>query len=505
MNEEKKIVELNLDDILPNRFQPRIKFDEKAINELASSIKEHGVIQPILVRKMGDKYEIIAGERRYKASVIAGKETIPSIVNNLDDKESAEVALIENIQRKDLTPIEEAISYKKILDMGYLNQESLATKLDKTQSTISNKLRLLNLNEEIQEALLDNMISERHARSLLRVENKEEQNKMLDRIVAERLTVRQTDLEIDKLLNINEIIEDNRKGAIFMNNEEEKGVFNIPTSPIIEEIEIFDEFDQEFNQSTENENQNINTDTNLKPGFLDIEKIEQNAEEINTEKSPADLDSLLKIDDNMVAGMIDNNNLEPDDNDDDNIVHGKFFSYLDDKENNIESKPVELQFNNFDFDLTNANEEAIENTLEEDKIDNKEQFLSENNYENVSNEIQFETPTTDMVSDDNPSKNNIITEPDYNFNFSDLVTKPEISTPTSNHINYIEEESIPDYTIPGVDDQNLNNNNIKQFHEVLTEVRDYSKKIEEYGFFVEVDELDFGDIYQVTFKINKNQ
>ena len=222
--EEKKVLELKLDDILPNRFQPRIKFDENAINELAGSIKEHGVIQPILVREIGDKYEIIAGERRYKASVLAGKETIPAIINNLNDRDSAEVALIENIQRKDLTPIEEAISYKKILDMGYLNQESLATKIDRTQSTISNKLRLLNLDEEVQEALLNNQISERHARSLLRLDPKEQQKEMLNRIIKERLTVRKTDKEIDKLLNTEESTEKNLREDIFMNKEEPKGI-----------------------------------------------------------------------------------------------------------------------------------------------------------------------------------------------------------------------------------------------------------------------------------------
>ena len=152
MDMEKEVKILNLDDILPNRFQPRIKFNETAILELAESIKEHGVIQPIVVRKISDKYEIIAGERRYKASVLAGKTTIPAIITNLDDKNSAEIALIENVQRQDLTPIEEAISYKKILDMGYLNQSDLADKLGKTQSTIANKLRLLNLAEEVQEA-----------------------------------------------------------------------------------------------------------------------------------------------------------------------------------------------------------------------------------------------------------------------------------------------------------------------------------------------------------------
>ena len=159
MEFEKKVVELDVNDVLPNRFQPRIKFNEDSINELCESIKEHGVIQPIVVRSMGDKYEIIAGERRYKASLLAGKRTIPAVITNLNDKDSAEVALIENVQRKDLTPIEEAISYKKILDMGYLTQEELAVKLGKTQSTVANKLRLLNLDEEVQEAVLEEKIS----------------------------------------------------------------------------------------------------------------------------------------------------------------------------------------------------------------------------------------------------------------------------------------------------------------------------------------------------------
>ena len=165
----RKVIDLPIDDILPNRYQPRIKFDDTAIFELSESIKNHGVFQPIIVRPIGDKYEIIAGERRYKASVLASKETIPAIIMNLNDKDSVEIALIENVQRANLTPIEEAISYKKILDMGYIKQEDLAHKLGKTQSTIANKIRLLNLDDEVQEALLENKISERHARSLLRI------------------------------------------------------------------------------------------------------------------------------------------------------------------------------------------------------------------------------------------------------------------------------------------------------------------------------------------------
>ncbi len=204
----KKVIDLPIDDILPNRYQPRIKFDDAAIFELSESIKNHGVFQPIIVRPIGDKYEIIAGERRYKASVLASKETIPAIIMNLNDKDSVEIALIENVQRANLTPIEEAISYKKILDMGYIKQEDLAHKLGKTQSTIANKIRLLNLDDEVQEALLENKISERHARSLLRIKENSKQKEMLKRIIDERLTVRRTDEEINKMLeNANTINE----------------------------------------------------------------------------------------------------------------------------------------------------------------------------------------------------------------------------------------------------------------------------------------------------------
>ena len=204
MDTDAKVLQVNIDDIIPNRFQPRIAFDEKALNELASSIKEHGIIQPLVLRKLGDKYEIIAGERRYKAATLAGLTTVPAVLSNIDDNKSAEVALVENIQRRDLTPIEEARSYKNLLDKGYLTQEELAKKMGLSQSTIANKLRLLNLDDQVQQALLDNKISERHARSLLTLENKDDQVKWLDRIVNERLTVRQLDQELKKAMNNNE-------------------------------------------------------------------------------------------------------------------------------------------------------------------------------------------------------------------------------------------------------------------------------------------------------------
>ena len=196
---ENEVVQLYLDDIIPNRFQPREVFDDQALKELAVSIREHGVIQPILVRKFGEKYEIIAGERRYKASTMAGLTKIPAIVKNLDDKESSKVALIENLQRRDLTPIEEARTYQKILDLDEMTQEQLAKTMGKSQSAVSNKLRLLSLPDEIQEALLKEEISERHARSLLNVSDRNAQIDLLKEIVSTKMTVRELDSRIKKL------------------------------------------------------------------------------------------------------------------------------------------------------------------------------------------------------------------------------------------------------------------------------------------------------------------
>ena len=197
-NEE--VVQIHLDDIIPNRFQPREYFDEQGLKELAVSIREHGVIQPIIVRQIGDKYEIIAGERRYKASSMIGNTNIPAIIKNLDDKEASKVALIENLQRRDLTPIEEARTYQKILDIDEMTQEQLAKTMGKSQSSVANKLRLLTLPEEVQQALLQQKISERHARSLLNLEDSNKQLNLLYEIMEKRLPVREVEKKI-KLMN----------------------------------------------------------------------------------------------------------------------------------------------------------------------------------------------------------------------------------------------------------------------------------------------------------------
>ena len=196
---ENAILNVNIDLIIPNRFQPRLVFDEKALNELADSIKEHGIIEPIIVRQLNDKYEIIAGERRYKAACLAGLTKVPVIVRNLSDYKSAQVAVIENVQRRNLNPMEEAKSYKRILDQGLKTQEELAKEIGVSQSTIANKLRLLSLAEPVKQALSENKISERHARALLKLSSLDKQEEMLNKVINKRLTVKDLDDEINKL------------------------------------------------------------------------------------------------------------------------------------------------------------------------------------------------------------------------------------------------------------------------------------------------------------------
>lgn len=198
MNAPSEIMQIPIEDIIPNRFQPRLAFDEKALQELSASIKQHGIIQPLVVRRLGEKYEIIAGERRYKAATMAGLTAVPAVITVIDDQTSAEVALVENVQRKDLTAIEEAKSYKNLLDKGGLTQEELAKKMGLSQSAVANKLRLLNLSPKVQDALLNEKISERHARSLLSLSIEQEQDDWLNKIISERLTVRQLDTMLKK-------------------------------------------------------------------------------------------------------------------------------------------------------------------------------------------------------------------------------------------------------------------------------------------------------------------
>ena len=233
-----EVVQLQLDDIIPNRFQPREVFDEQALKELAVSIREHGVIQPIIVRPVANgKYEIIAGERRYKASAMAGLTKIPAIVRDLDDKESSKVALLENLQRKNLNPIEEARTYQKILEIDQMTQEDLAKTMGKSQSSVANKLRLLSLPDEIQQALLQEQISERHARTMLNIPDLDSQKAILKEVIDNKMSVRALEEEIKNKFPKEEKEE---------NNEEKTDDISttnafVNTKPLIPTAEIEDE------------------------------------------------------------------------------------------------------------------------------------------------------------------------------------------------------------------------------------------------------------------------
>ena len=187
---ERRIENIPIDKIIPNIYQPRIKFEESKLNELANSLKEYGVIQPIILRNIGDTYEIIDGERRYRAAKKAGFKEIPSIVLNMTEKEAAELLLTENMQKQVLTPIEEANSYQQIMLLNQISVEELSKKLGKDKNYIENKINLLNLPLEIQEALLNNKISEGHAKLLLKIESKTKKIELYKKIITERLTVK---------------------------------------------------------------------------------------------------------------------------------------------------------------------------------------------------------------------------------------------------------------------------------------------------------------------------
>ena len=195
------IVEIPLEDIYPNASQPRTYFDEKALQDLAQSIKNLGVIQPVTLRKDGDKFEIISGERRYRASKIAGLTSVPAYIRLVNDQELLEMALVENIQREDLDPIEIALTYQRLLDEIGMTQENLSHRVGKERSTITNSIRLLRLNPEVQDAIRSGAISAGHGRAIISLDDVEKQEALFQKIIAEGLNVRQTELEVQRLKN----------------------------------------------------------------------------------------------------------------------------------------------------------------------------------------------------------------------------------------------------------------------------------------------------------------
>lgn len=201
-NHHEKIEQIDIHSINPNKYQPRSIFSEEKIEELARTIHTHGVIQPIVIRRSGENsYEIIAGERRYRAMMSLNWEKVPAIVRDLDDKETASIALIENLQREELTSIEEAYAYEKLLELHELTQEALAQRLGKGQSTVANKLRLLKLPEEVKIAILEKRITERHARALIPLKEQQLQLSMLKELIERQLNVKQLEQRVQEILN----------------------------------------------------------------------------------------------------------------------------------------------------------------------------------------------------------------------------------------------------------------------------------------------------------------
>lgn len=411
---EKEIVDLLVDDIIPNRFQPREVFDEKALQELAASIKEHGVIQPIIVRKINDKYEIIAGERRYKASIMAGLNKIPAIIRNLDDKESSKVALLENLQRKDLSAIEEARTYQKILDLDNMTQEELGKTMGKSQAAVANKLRLLALPDEVQEALLNNKISERHARSLLNVSDKEKQIELLNKIIENKMTVRDLENEIKAL-----------------NGDHHEPTLIIEEPPQAKESNIFSSLSNMNPEPIKENNSdllvtsNVQNDTSSNFRFIPTFDEEETKADPEKENSSANFDFLA------------NTTIQSSEND---STEGETTSSV--------TPPL-------------PKKDDIESLEEEPK--NPEPYQPFTNTANLINEFHMKNESKD-------------TEP-----LSSSIQTPisfEVETPV---------------------------NEIPNLRTAINTIRDLAKKLEDNGFVVNLDEMDFENKYQINISIDKNK
>ena len=286
LNTSDHVLQIKIDDILPNRYQPRKKFKEESIKELAMSIKEYGILNPLLVRQIADKYELIAGERRWRAAKSIGMTTVPAIVKNISDSKMAEMALIENLQRENLTSIEEAKSFNQILKLTNITQTELAQKLGKSQSSIANKLRLLSLPIEIQNAVEQKQISERHARSLLRIKNPEQQKQLLQEIINKKLTIK----DLEKLIDEKEIKE---------NNE-------------LEISNISDSIKEEKNNKKESDNMNNNmnffpNNQNLQPNLQPNLNYQPN-NNLNSTQTPNENNI------NPIPDFMPNNNITPNNN-----------------------------------------------------------------------------------------------------------------------------------------------------------------------------------------------
>ncbi len=506
MYENGKLTELNINEILPNRFQPRILFDELKLTELAKSIRKHGIIQPIVVRPINNKYEIIAGERRYKASLIAGKSNIPAIVVAMNDKDAEEIALLENVQRQPLSPIEEAVSFKRILDNGYITIAELSEKIGKSQTYIAKKMSLLNLDDIVEEALLKGKISERHARSLLKIQNSDDQVAMLNRIINERLTVKMADREIRNYHNKQANMAEQHIVATVIpqkTKEEENNFTNYKPLEIKEEREDNMDIDKIMKEAKDiNEEPQVNDISDLMKGApAPIENPSQNQipqTEPNVEPNIETGNKFVNVvpnntatETNTNANMNANTNLN---------INSNFDNIFNQTPNTtgvpvtpaapITSEPAGVLFDNPqepNINNTNINSQTMNNTFESTPT-----FTAQPTTPVAP--APTEPATVPPMEPINNTYHTIGTN-----DFQNIQAQPTQNT-------YSQPETIvsptvePSLTINQNNQETSQNNN---FSAVISLIRDCSSKIEDLGYFVDVDEMDLNDNYQVTFKINK--
>ena len=218
---------VKINQVEPNREQPRKEFDEDSLMELADSIKQFGILQPLLVQKRKDYYEIIAGERRWRAAKIAGIKEVPIIIRDYTDQEIVEISLIENIQRENLNPIEEAMAYKRLLEEFHLKQDEVAERVSKSRTAVTNSMRLLKLSPRVQQMIVDDMISTGHARALLAIDDEEQQYQLANRIFDEKLSVRETEKLVKALKNPKKEVKKQKQEHTFVYDNIEEQMKNI--------------------------------------------------------------------------------------------------------------------------------------------------------------------------------------------------------------------------------------------------------------------------------------
>ena len=470
MNTE-QVQQILVEDIIPNRFQPRLTFDEKALKELSDSIKVHGVIQPLVLRKVGNKYEIIAGERRYKASCMAGLKQVPAIVRDMNDNDSAEIALIENVQRKNLSSIEEAKSYRNLLDRGYLTQEELASKLGVTQATIANKIRLLNLCDEVQDALLNEQISERHARSLLQIDDPDKQVQLLNKIIKERLTVRQLDT-------------------------------------LIKNVKAGEPIDAPKEEIKEEPKQEVNT------------QIEEKPSEVNEMDDNKNLFGMTKeVDLEDSAPNLINDNVDP---------SQQFNPFSDEVDTNIETPQTEAQ----PTDSTTSKEETSGEVPQEGKFfnfgDEDESQSDENTNPETPGGVEnepapepepeepesniFDSPQTPSEPASEPTPEPPVSEPE-----PELITEPTPVEPQTIEVDStaaVVDNQEPVETFDMFGDEITQEETTESKEEAtpklnigdkINEIRNTIEDVKNSGFVVDSEEYDLEDSYQINIIIKKPQ